>query len=57
MFPRVILPVFTNERVDHDVGIADGTFNTPVAEQFLYVPDTRAVFEQVRGRRVPDRMG
>ena len=53
----MILPVLADKRVGHDVGISDGAFNTPMAEQFLNVPDARTVFKQVRGRRVPDRMG
>ena len=57
MLPGMILPVFTGQHVGHDVGIAHGAFNAAVTQQLLYMTDTRAVFQQVRCRRVPDRMG
>ena len=57
MFPGMMAPVHAGEGIGHDVRVADRAFNVAVTEQFLDVADTGPVFQQVRGRRVPDRMG
>jgi len=53
----VMLPVDLLQVVGHYVGVADGRLDAGVPEKLLDVADAGAVFKEMRGRRVADRMG